>query len=130
MISGLSSSLSGLIASSKRLDVSASNTANLRSTGALPGNSGQQAYQPRQPIQSSLASGGAVTGSRPITPAYIPEYAPDASFADADGMVAAPNVDLVRETAGQISAKQAYGFSLKALQANDDMMKSLLDLKT
>ena len=130
MIPGVSTALSGLMASSKRLEVSASNTANLRTTGAVPGNAGPEAYQPLQPVQSSIAGGGTITGARPISPAYLPAYEPDSSFTDAAGMVAVPNVDPAAETVAQISAKHAYLFNLKTIGAADAMTKSLLDLKT
>lgn len=136
MIGSISSTaLSGMAASSRRLDVSASNTANAQSTGRLPGaaapaTAAGQAYQPRQVVQSSVPTGGTVTGVRPTTPGYVPQYAPDSPDADADGLVAAPDVDMAQEVTAQISAKSAYAFNLRAFEASDEMTRRLLDVKS
>lgn len=132
-------SSSGLYAQSQRLAASASNVANARSRGALPAADGTtppdqpQAYQPIQTVQSPLSQNGQPMGTRatytPITPAYIPEYAPDESFANQSGIVAAPNVDLASERINQISAAAAYKANVAALRTEDEMVKSLLDAK-
>lgn len=136
-ISGIS--LSGLNAQSQRLAASASNVANVRSNGALPGADGAvpagqpQAYQPIQTTQSAQSQGGQPAGTRatytPITPAYIQEYSPDESFANSDGLVAAPNVDLAAERVNQINAAAAYKANAAAFRTEDEMVKSLLNAK-
>lgn len=132
-------SASGLFAQSQRLNASASNVANVRSRGALPGADGTtpsgatEVYQPIQTTQTALAQNGQPAGTRatytPITPAYIPEYAPDESFANDSGVVAAPKVDLAGERINQISAAAAYKANAAALRTEDEMLKSLLDAK-
>lgn len=132
-------SASGLFAQSQRLNASASNVANVRSRGALPGADGTtpsgatEVYQPIQTTQTALSQNGQPAGTRatytPITPAYIPEYAPDESFANDSGVVAAPNVDLAGERINQISAAAAYKANAAALRTEDEMLKSLLDAK-
>ena len=54
---------------------------------------------------------------------------PQAPFANADGMVAAPNVDLAQELIGQMVAKYTYTANLASLQAEQRMARSLLDAK-
>jgi flagellar basal-body rod protein FlgC len=136
VISSLSTALSGLVAGSRRLEASASNTANSRSTGAIPGSPASerpgaaQGYQPVQAVQSSVAGGGTAVSLKPITPSYVPEYDPSSSAAGADGMVAAPNVDPVRESVNQTQALGAYRMSLQALKTTDDMLRQAIDLKT
>lgn len=130
---------SGLIAQSQRLEASASNVANVRSRGAVPAPDGtvaegqRQAYQPIQTAQTALSLGGQPAGTRavytPITPAYIPEYAPDETFAGADGVVAAPNVDLAGERINQINAAAAYKANVATLRTEDEMLRALLDSK-
>ena len=139
MVSIADISASGLYAQSQRLNASASNVANVRSRGALPAADGAeqpdspQAYQPIQTVQTALSQNGQPAGTRatytPITPAYIPEYAPDESFANESGIVAAPNVDLASERVTQISAAAAYKANVAALRTEDEMLKSLLDAK-
>lgn len=139
MVSIANISASGLYAQSQRLTASASNVANVRSRGALPAADGAaqpgspQAYQPIQTVQTALSQNGQPQGTRatftPITPAYIPEYAPDETFANESGIVAAPNVDLASERVNQISAAAAYKANATALRTEDEMLKSLLDAK-
>ncbi len=131
--------VSGMMAQTRRVEASASNTANIRSKGALPDAAvnvpdGKPApYQPLAVAQSEQRSGMAAAGTRavftPMTPAYLPEYEPDASYADEQGMVAAPNVDLARERVNQIAASRAYQANISVVRTQDEMMKSLLDSK-
>lgn len=131
--------VSGLMAQTRRVEASASNTANVRTKGALPDSTGTipdgkpAPYQPLDVAQSEQRLGTEAAGTRavftPITPAYLPEYEPDASYADEQGMVAAPNVDLAREQVSQIAASRAYQANVSVVRTQDEMLKSLLDSK-
>src|SRR5437660_11917066 len=110
MNSIITTALSGLDAARKRLEVSASNVANADSEGALPdtndawvsdsGTAGApQPYAPLGVSQRPLSSGGTTTTigaatTDPVDPAAVRRYAPDASYASREGLVASPNVDL------------------------------------
>lgn len=130
---------SGLIAQSQRLAGSASNVANVRSRGAIPNADGttpagqQQVYQPVDTVQTSVSLNGEPAGTRasykPTNPAYNREYAPDESFADSQGFVAAPNVDLATERVSQISAAAAYKANAAVVRTEDEMLKSLYNAK-
>ena len=96
--------LSGMNAAVRRLEVSASNVANAQSTGALPAANGTiaagapQAYAPLRLIQTESAGGlGVQTSISTVTPATVAFSDPQAPFANGDGEVAAPNVDISRE---------------------------------
>lgn len=133
MVGSIGIALSGMTAQTRRLDASASNVANVRSTGAVPAadrTTGDQraAYQPLAVAQTDANPGTRATFT-PITPAYLQEYAPDDSAANADGMVAAPNVDLARERVNQMAASRAYGANVAVVRTQDEMLKSLLDSK-
>ncbi|PWC33810.1 flagellar basal body rod C-terminal domain-containing protein [Azospirillum sp. TSO35-2] len=129
MVGSIGVALGGLTAQTRRLDASASNVANVRSTGALPAAGGtSQAYQPLAVSQSATNPGTRATFT-PITPAYLPEYAPDDPAASADGMVAAPNVDLATERVNQLTANRAYGANVAVVRTQDEMLTSLLDSK-
>ncbi|CAO3451300.1 flagellar basal body rod protein FlgC [Azospirillum largimobile] len=143
MVGNIGIALSGLTAQTRRLDASASNVANVRSTGAVPaadgavaggavagGTSGDQRapYQPLAVAQTDASPGTRATFT-PITPAYLQEYAPDDSAANADGMVAAPNVDLAKERVNQIAANRAYGANIAVVRTQDEMLTSLLNSK-
>jgi flagellar basal-body rod protein FlgC len=132
MSSIFSIALSGLNAASQRLQVSASNVANLDSTGALPdpktGATGTPApYQPLQVSQQSLVSGGTVATVTPSTPAFTAQYSPDSPYADKNGLVGAPNVDLATEAVNQITAINAYRANLRVIQVADDLDRETIN---
>ncbi|HEY6259191.1 MAG TPA: flagellar basal body rod C-terminal domain-containing protein, partial [Xanthobacteraceae bacterium] len=64
-----------------------------------------------------------------VSPSYVTQYDPTAPFADKNGQVAAPNVDLANEVVQQIIARYEFAANAKVLQVGSEMMKSLLDIK-
>ena len=126
--------LSGMNAAARRLEVSASNVANASSTGAVPNADGTlpagapRAYAPLQLVQTDSAGGGAQTTVTTATPSTITVSDPNAPFANNNGLVAAPNVDLSQEMVGQLIASYSFAANAATLKANDRMTKSLLDV--
>ena len=126
--------VSGMNAAAQRLDVAASNVANAFTTGALPAANGAvpagapQAYTALQVDQTAAAGGGTQTTVTAANPSYVAAYSPQASFANQDGLVAAPNVDLAQEFVGQLLASYSFAANAATLKANDRMTKSLLDV--
>lgn len=139
MVSPLGIAASGLMAQTRRIEASAANTANQLSRGAVPDAAGQvpdgqpAPYQPWGVVQGEQRAGAEPAGTRatftPITPAYLQEYDPQASYANSDGMVAAPNVDPTREAITRIDASRSYAANLAVIRTTDEMQKSLLDSK-
>jgi flagellar basal-body rod protein FlgC len=124
--------LSGLNAASTRLQVSASNVANIDSDGTVPdpktGAVGTPApYQPLDVSQEPLVSGGTVANVTSRVPAYTVQYSPDAPYADKNGLVGAPNVDLTTEVVNQITAINAYKANLRVLRVADDLERETID---
>jgi len=138
MSDALSIAASGMKAQALRIEASASNVSNLRVTGTLPsaGTNGQpQAYAPIGVSQTSQATaGGEGTGTRavftPITPSWVAEVEVDSPYANGDGLVAAPNVDLAKEQINQIVASRAYEANASVIKTADDMTRDTLDIKT
>ncbi|MGJ4944069.1 flagellar basal body rod protein FlgC [Bradyrhizobium sp. HKCCYLS1011] len=126
--------LSGMNAAVRRLEVSASNVANVMSTGALPGADGTvapgapQAYAPFDVVQTATAGGGTQTSVRTSNPSTVATSDPQAPFANQDGQVAAPNVDLSQEMVNQVLAKYSFTANLKVMNADDQMTKTLIDV--
>jgi flagellar basal-body rod protein FlgC len=125
-------SLSGLDAARRRLEVSASNVANAGSAGALPdaatGKPGTPApFQPLQVEQQPLPGGGTTAVVSPLDPTFVAQFAPDQPFADQQGLVADPNVDLVSERLNQLSAINAYRANLRVLQVAKDLEREAID---
>jgi len=124
--------LSGMNAAARRLDVSASNVANARTTGALPvdgtvPSGAPQAYTPLQVLQAESATGGTQTSVTAVTPSTVATADPSAPFANQDGLVAAPNVDLAQEMITQLVAKYSFAANAKVMAADDRMTKTLID---
>ena len=134
MSSVLSIAISGMQAATTRLEVSARNVANARSAGTLPDAQGNysadapRAYIPQRVDQVDLSGGGtqAVVGN--VAPSYVPSYDPGAPYANADGQVAAPNVDLTEEAIQQLVARYTFAANARVVTAYDQMVRSLLDI--
>ena len=134
MSSVLSIAISGMQAATTRLEVSARNVANARSAGALPDAQGNysadapRAYIPQRVDQVDLSGGGTQAVVSNVTPSYVPAYDPGAPYANADGQVAAPNVDLTEEAIQQLVARYTFAANARVVTAYDQMAKSLLDI--
>jgi flagellar basal-body rod protein FlgC len=125
--------LSGMNAAARRLQVSASNVANIETTGALPSADGTapagtpQAYAPLRLVQTESAGGGTQTTVATVTPSTIAISDPQASFANEDGEVAAPNVDISQEMVDQMIASYSFAANATVMKADDGMTKTLID---
>ena len=125
--------LSGMNAAARRLQVSASNVANIETTGALPSADGTvpagtpQAYAPLRLVQTESAGGGTQTTVATVTPSTIAISDPQASFANEDGEVAAPNVDISQEMVDQMIASYSFAANAAVMKADDGMTKTLID---
>jgi flagellar basal-body rod protein FlgC len=148
-MSTLSIATSGLSAASLRLNVTASNIANVRTTGPLPATGGSgtsggtgtssnnstfpAAYVPLRVNQvdqsSGSTSGGTVATVSTVSPSFVAQFDPSAPFANQGGLVAAPNIDLASQFIQLLTAKYDFAANAKVIQAYDDTTKSLLDIK-
>jgi flagellar basal-body rod protein FlgC len=141
----LSIATSGLSAASLRLDVAANNIANVLTTGPLPATSGSGApggsagsssnnpnlpavYVPLQVNQADQSSGGTVATVSAVSPGFVAQSDPGAWFANQDGLVAAPNVDLASEFVQLLTAKYAFAANAKVVQSYANTTRSLLDI--
>jgi flagellar basal-body rod protein FlgC len=124
-----------MLAATRRLEVSALNVANVRSDGALPDAQGNyspdapRAYTPLRVDQVDLATGGTRAVVTEKSPSYVATFDPSAPYANADGLVAAPNVDLADEMIQQLIAQMTYAANARVVTSYNQMVKSLLDVK-
>jgi flagellar basal-body rod protein FlgC len=127
--------VSGMNAAARRLEISAVNVANVSTTGALPNADGTtpsgapKAFSPLELVQTDVAGGGTQTSVTTAKPATTAISDPQAPFANQDGMVAAPNVDLATEMISQLVAKYSFAANATVLKADDQMTKTLLDIR-
>jgi flagellar basal-body rod protein FlgC len=148
-MSTLSIATSGLAAASLRLNVTASNIANASTTGPLPapdgsgasgsvsassGSSNFSAYVPLQVNQSDQTTGstpgGTVATISTVSPSFVPQFDPTSPFANQDGLIASPNVDLASQFVQLLTAKYSFAANAKVIQAYNDTQQSLLDITT
>ncbi len=126
--------LSGLNAASRRLEVSAANVANVLTTGALPTSDGTlpagapRAYDPLAIVQTASAGGGTQTSITTLTPPTTAVSDPQAPYANPDGLVAAPNIDLAQEAVGQIITRYSFQANLLTLKTDDRLTQALLNI--
>ncbi|OPY98395.1 flagellar biosynthesis protein FlgC [Bradyrhizobium sacchari] len=145
----LSIATSGLSAASLRVNVAASNIANVNTTGPLPASGGSStsadasspgigstfpaAYVPLRVDQVSQSSGSTPGGTSAIvstvSPSYTVQSDPSAPFANQDGLVAAPNVDLANEFVELATAKYSFIANAKVIHAYAETEDTLLDIK-
>ncbi len=129
-MNGVGISLTGLQAASAQLANSANNVANANSTATVVnGEVKSEAYVPQTLTQTAIQpTGGVRTELRPRDPATIPVFSPESGFADENGVVEMPNVDLAQEAITQKMATYDFKANLKALEVTDEIMQSLIDV--
>lgn len=120
-------SASGLSAQRARLDVVASNIANVETTRTPAGGP----YRRLQPVFAARADNpggvdmiGLLADARPPRRVHQPGH-PDA---DPEGFVAYPNVNIVEEMVDLVSATRSYEANAAAFQAAKAMAQEALDL--
>ena len=128
MTGAQSIAVSGLNASSAWLDTIASNVANMRDASALPTpNAPYAGYQPVTVQLSATAQGGVAATTEPLMPAYSAGYDPSAPVANAQGLVAVPNVDLATAVVDQTMALASYKANAAVFRTAEQMTQTLLD---
>lgn len=130
MSDALSIAVSGLLAQSTRLNATAGNIANVMTAGAVPTPSAPNStvYKPLRVDFSTLDSGGVAADVSVQQPPYSVSYDPSAPYANAQGQVAVPNVDLTTESVNLLETKLLYKANLSVIKTADKMQDDLLDI--
>lgn len=121
--------VTGLHASSLRMQTSANNVANVHSTTSrIDGERVLQPYHAQETVQTSLEPGGVSAKTRTRDPATV--LLPDADNVAAreDGLTAYPNVSLDEEVVQQQIASYDYKANLNVIETADDMSEALLNI--
>jgi flagellar basal-body rod protein FlgC len=135
MADAMTISASGLQAAIQTLSSVAANLANANSDGPVPGTPPTQAvaqtagsvYQSTVSVQSTAPGGGVTTSLQPSLPSYNLAYDPQAPYANMQGMIATPNVDIASQIVDQIEAVNSFRANLAVYKAASGLYKSLLD---
>lgn len=132
-------SASGMSAQTVRLNAISSNIANAESVSSDPENT----YRARQPIfavikqqQDQQFSTGELNNGYGVQVLGIVEsqqelnkrYEPGHPFADEEGFVTYPNVNMVEEMANMISASRSFQTNVDVMDTAKDMMQKVLTL--
>ena len=78
--------------------------------------------------QTTSAGGGTQTSVKTAKPSTTAVSDPQAPFANPNGLVAAPNVDLSQEMVGQMIASYSFAANATVMKADDRTTGTLLDL--
>lgn len=132
MINAISSALSGLLAASKKVEASASNIANISSSGALDEADGRAPYSALTTAQQSVtdANGNGIgvrSSAVPKDPGFVQAYNPDSPFANEDGVIGVPNVNLAEESVNLKIAELSYKANIKVLQTAESLSDELIE---
>jgi len=129
--STLQTAVSALRAAATRVNTTANNIANAGTVGT-PGSTDRatQAFQPRDVVQSSLATGGTATRTVARNPGSSLAFDPNNTLANAQGFVDAPNVDLVSELVDLKAAEAGFKAAAALIRAEDERTDTLLDIQS
>ena len=132
MTDAISIAVSGLVAQKQRLNASASNIANLTTSGAVPSETvSSTVYRPIRanltPLVVDGQGAGVTSNITEINNPYSLSYDPSSPFANAEGLIAVPNVDIAAEFVNIIETKNAFKANIAVLRVQDDLLGDLLD---
>jgi len=133
MVDSTAISASGLRAQSVRLSTSASNIANLTTSGRIPDadNPNSSVYNPKDAVLDTVSIGAQGAGVRASVVGRENgtsiAYDPQSSFSNQDGFIAVPNISLEREIVDVKIAEIAYKANVQALKVADELNRELLD---
>lgn len=127
MVGTIQIGLSGLQSSIQKLNVTASNIANVTTAGSLE--DGQQPpYSALTTTSESLRNGGVRTDIVPRNPGFVPAFSPDSPFANEDGIIGVPNVNLAEEAVNLLLAETTYKANIATIKTAEDMSDELLSI--
>ena len=131
MIEAYSTALSGLNASSRRLQVSGNNVANAFSTvqTAPDGSLVNDPYRAQRVAQTSLEGGGVRSRTVEDPNPTVRVFDTSSPVAASDGTLEAPNVSLDEEVVQQQLASYDFQANLKVIKTQKEMDQALLDIK-
>ncbi len=127
MINTIGIALTGLNSASLRLNASASNIANLNTVGSLA-DKNNAPYTPITTQSKALGeTGGVQTSFIPKDPAFVPAFDANSPFADENGIIGVPNVNLAEEVVNLKIAEISYKANLKTIEVTGELFDELLD---
>ena len=99
-------------------------------TGTQPSNAASQVFQALQTDQSTGSGSNAAAPSVSHSGEYDLSYKPDSSSADAQGLVATPDVNAVQQSVQLATAASSFAANVNSLQTASVVNHRVLDLTT
>ena len=132
MVVDLSVSLSGFRAATERFETSANNIANSNSTARLEndGSVSNEPYRPQAVQAVAQAQGGVGTVIAELDNPTVRRFDPQNAVADDEGFVEVPNVNVADEFVRLAIASYDAEANLRAIQVQDEIFESTLDIFT
>lgn len=130
MLSALATSASALTAERLRMDVIASNVANMQSTGGPGG----EPYRRRGVVFESIARSQGPGRGVKVTRIYedpsppVLRYQPDHPDADENGYVAYPNVNPTEEMTDLVTAQRVYEANMSVFDVSKMLYQRTLEI--
>ena len=129
MIGTINIALTGLNAATRQLNASASNIANLQTVGSLS-DSNRAPYTPIDTIKTSLTDSngngiGVKSTFAPRNTTFIPAFDPDSPFANEEGIIGVPNINLAEEAVNVNLAEIQYKANLTTIQTASELSEEL-----
>lgn len=129
MFEAIQFALSGLLAADKRIAAVATNVANSRDESRLKPQPGDPpVFQPVDTVDTTTTTGTVDTTFQPVTPASVTVPDAQSPFADAQGLVNLPNVDLGTQLVNAMFARVAFEANAKVIATAKKMQDTLLKI--
>lgn len=130
MINAINIALSGLLASQKKVAVSASNIANLTTNGSLE-DKDNAPYNALTTVQEAVTDTdgngvGVKSTTVPKNSPFVPAYDPGSPLANEQGLIGTPNVNLAEEAVNLSLAEHNFKANVKIIEAASEMSEELL----
>lgn len=126
MTDAITIALSGLNSATLRLNASASNIANAQVAGRLDGTA-PRPYSALTTQSQANSAGGVQTQIVQTQTPFVPAFDQNSPFADDNGLIAIPNVNLAEDIVQLKLAEISYKANLKTLSVAGDLFDELLD---
>tara|TARA_B100000282_G_scaffold286610_1_gene253314 strand:- start:1148 stop:1546 length:399 start_codon:yes stop_codon:yes gene_type:complete len=126
MVKALDIALTGLNAQSNKLSATASNVANIRTSGSLE--EGKQApYTPLTTQQTTQTDGSVRSSIVDRANPFAQGYDPDSPLADENGIIGIPNIDINEEMTNLAKAQNGYESNIAVIKTSIEMSDTLLN---
>ncbi len=129
MVDSFTTSVSGLRAQSTRIANAANNIANATTSGAVDPEDGPPSFTPQDTVLVSQ-EGGVLARNLDRDPPNSVQFNPSSPFANEEGLISVPNVNLASELVEVKTAEIAYRANLEALETQFEVENTLLDIFT